>query len=158
MTATSNLERGQRWLDQVLEKMSLPCRTALDQERDWLVIDHHALTPDQLEALLGPQGAVLDALQFLANVTLNLGVDTEQQHPYTLELRGHRAQRLVELQSLAETAVAEVRQTGQPLALPPMSAAERRQMHTLLKVYAAIETSSSGQEPHRHLVIRPVGV
>ncbi len=151
--AIEQLTRGQVWLQEVLKLTGITVPVVIDPQRQWLVIDTQ--DPQQVKALLGDQGTVLDALQYLANVNLNLHLPTDAQFPFTLELAGYRAQRQQELAMLVKQVAAQVRSTGQEVAIPNLSAAERRQVHTLFQQYDDLETVSRGQEPERYLVVLP---
>lgn len=120
----------------------------------WLEIEAGKLTPDQVQALLGERGAVLDSIQYLANATLNLGVAPELQQAYTIDLQGYRVKRLIELRAIAEHAAAQVRATLQEFEIEALSSAERRQVHTFLKDCDDLVTESRGAEPDRRLVVR----
>lgn len=157
------VQQGQEWLETLLRSANLPCSVTvnpdkLDSEGScWLVVNEATLTPEQIPILIGPQGAVLDALQYLANTTLNLNKPEELQVAYTVELAGYRVQRQQELHQMAEVAVQGVRESGEEYEMVALSAAERRQVHTYLKAYEDLETYSRGREPDRRLVVRPVG-
>ena len=163
----SRMQRGQQWLETLLQKTGLPAdvkgeleTTALlngnVQEPDsyWLTIDQTNLTPEQIEVLIGAEGRVLDAIQYLANAILNLSQTQDQQASYTVELNGYRVRRQAQIQVLAENAAIEVRSSGKEVEIKSLSSAERRQVHTFLKDFTDLETFSRGKEPHRHLVVR----
>jgi spoIIIJ-associated protein len=157
------MQRGQQWLEQLLRLSRLPASVEATQESTalledkpsyWLTIDKTNLTPQQIQTLIGPEGASLDAIQYLANSILNLGQDEEHQAAYTIELDGYRLRRQAELQALAAHAAQKVRETGEEFELKSLSSAERRQIHTFLKECEDLETQSRGQEPDRRLVVR----
>lgn len=163
----SRMDRGQQWLKKLLPLMEVPAEVKAElqttagegddpHETDsyWLTIGHDLLTPEQIQILIGTEGTVLDAIQYLASVTLNLNQPQEQQAAYTIELDGYRVQRQAEIQAIAESAIEQVRATGKEVEIKSLSSAERRQIHTFLKDYQDLETFSRGKEPHRHLVIR----
>ncbi len=154
-------QRGVEWMESFLNFAHLPAQVqahekehAGEEDSCWLTIDESQLTPDQIEGLTGANGAVLDAIQYLVNTVLNIGRDKGEQQPYTVELAGYRVRRQAELMQMAEQAAQEVRETHQEVELSSLSAAERRQIHTLLKEYEELETYSRGKEPHRLLVVR----
>jgi spoIIIJ-associated protein len=120
-----------------------------------LTIDDQNLNPQQIRNLIGTDGSVLDAIQYLANSVLNLTQPPEEQASYTIELNGYRVKREAEIRALAEAASQEVRATGREVEIKSLSSAERRQIHTFLKEFSDLETFSRGKEPHRHLVVRP---
>lgn len=160
----SQMQRGQQWLEQLLgfahldvtvTAVALSETTQFQWEEScWLKIDDAALTAEQVQILIGTDGAVLDALQYLSNTVLNLGQPKEQQNAYTVELAGYRSRRQAELQAMAEQAALQVRETGEAFEMVALSAAERRQVHTFLKSFDGLETFSQGTEPDRRLVVR----
>ena len=153
-------QRGQQWLEEVLRLMGIPARVKASYAEEaqspafWLTIDETQLTPKQMEALMGSQAEPLDAVQYLANITLNLGLEPDSQSAFTIELNGYRLRRQQELCTLAEEVAQQVRKTGEESQIKSLSSAERRQMHNLLKEYRDLETYSQGQEPNRHLTVR----
>jgi spoIIIJ-associated protein len=121
----------------------------------WLILDHTLLSAEQLEVLTAENHKVLDALQYLVNATLNLGIDTAEKTAYTVELLGCREQRYLQLAQMAEDVAQQVRASGVAVEMTPLPAAERRLIHTLLSEEADLETVSRGQEPERRLVVEP---
>lgn len=162
----SQMHRGQQWLKELLLLMGVSAEVKAqlqatagegdDTEPDnyWLTIDQTLLKPEQIQNLIGAEGTVLDAIQYLANATVNLNQPQEKQAAYTIELDGYRVRRQAEIQAIAESAIEQVRATGKEVEIKSLSSAERRQIHTFLKEYQDLETFSRGKEPHRHLVIR----
>lgn len=168
------MQQGREWLQELLRLVDLPVDVQVaeqassnlgstesttsnsleDRANYWLTIDETGLTPEQIQQLTGTNGAVLDAIQYLANTILNLGQAEDQQKAYTLELAGYRARRQAELQAMAEQAAEQVRQTGQEVEMKALSSAERRQIHTFLQSYPDLETYSRGREPDRRLVVK----
>lgn len=161
------MQRGQKWLEELLRLTKTPAAVKVEKlatlslkeddsvEPDsyWLTIDETNLTPAQIQALIGVDGEALDAIQYLANTTVNLGQPEEEQAAYTVELAGYRVRRQAELLEMAEYAAEQVRLTGREFEMKSLSAAERRQVHTLLKDFPDLETYSRGKEPDRRLVV-----
>ncbi len=168
----SRMERGQEWLKTLLQLNGLSVdiegeietivsQDTVSQDEEspepdsyWLTIDETNLTPEQIEILTGPDGSVLDAIQYLANSILNLNQPQEEQASYTVELNGYRIKRFAEIRALAEAAAEQVRSSGQEVQIKSLSSAERRQVHTLFKEFSDLETFSRGKEPFRQLVVR----
>ncbi|MGJ5674814.1 MAG: protein jag [Nostochopsis sp.] len=167
MMTDSRMERGQQWLKTLLQFTGINTEIKGDlevakiiegesQEPDnyWLTIDHINMTPEQMQVLIGPDGVVLDAIQYLVNSTLNLNQNHEEQASYTVELNGYRINRQAEIRAIAEAAAEQVRVTAKEVEIKSLSSAERRQIHTFLKEFRDLETFSRGKEPHRNLVVR----
>ncbi len=156
---TSREQRGQQWLEEFLQYAAIPTSVRSEKSPEfwedtcWLVIDEKLLSLEQIQTLMGTEGDVLDSIQYLANTILNLGREAGQQGAFTVDLAGYRLRRYDELKAIAEQAAAEIRKTGTEVELKALSAAERRQVHTILKDYADLETQSRGQEPDRRLVV-----
>ncbi len=163
----SPIQRGQQWLERLLQLMGVSTNVeaklymaaaqisdSSEPDSYWLTIAQTNLQSEQIQALIGAEGSVLDAIQYLANATMNLNQPQEQQAAYIIELDEYRIRRQAEIQAIAESAIEQVRTTGQEVEIKSLSSAERRQIHTFLKDYQDLETFSRGKEPHRHLVIR----
>ena len=157
------LNRGKEWLEKVLTLSGIATTVDTQQPEGttaanyWLTIDSTALTSTQKELLIGSQGGTIDAIQYLANASLNIHAEADLQAGYTIELDGYRQRRAIELKIVADDAANRVRATGQDVTLQPMSSAERRQMHTFFDSdasYSDLSTESRGQEPDRRLVVK----
>jgi len=127
----------------------------------WLEINADSLQPDQIQRLIGQNAIVIDSLQYIANACLNNHVSSELSHPqnynfYTVELNGYRSKRLTDLQSLAETAVQQVREVQNEFVIKQLSSADRRYIHQFLEGFPDVETQSQGREPNRHLIVKLV--
>jgi spoIIIJ-associated protein len=108
---------------------------------------------DDLGLLIGRHGATIDALQHLAGRAAFR--DEDERKRVVVDAAGYRERREEVLTSTAERAVADALATDAPVELAPMSAAERRIVHTYLKDRAEVETHSEGDEPDRRLVVTP---
>ena len=152
---------GIEWLESLLRHQGLDVKVETSLAEDefgascWLTIQANGLSDEQIATLIGDQGQTLDAMQYLANTTLNLGRSPEEQQPYTIELAGHRAKRKAELIALATEAAETAQSTGEEFEIKALSSAERRQLHHFLGTYEGLETFSRGREPDRRLVVRP---
>lgn len=164
--ADPQAKAAEDWLKSVLSHCGLPVSVSTDSPDvaftrlnhfggHWLTLNAGDLSVEQMDVLLGSQGKVLDAMQYLVNATLNLGQDSTAQAAYTVELAGYREQRYLALAQMAEDVAAQVRQTGEEVEMSPLPPAERRLIHTLLSESPDLATFSRGQEPQRRLVVGP---
>jgi spoIIIJ-associated protein len=146
-----------QWLEQLLELTGFPAQVTVsqpDQLNHWLTIDRAALTPLQVDSLIGPEGATLDAIQYLANATFSR---SEEHSGLIVELDGYRQRRGAELKTIADRAAEQVRQSGDEYVMPPLSGAERRQLHSFFELepaYQDLSTYSRGLESDRRLVVK----
>ena len=155
-------QSGKEWLEQLLDAMYLNAEVhtegfetvSADSDSKWLNIDGSNFTPEQKDKLIGNKGEGIDAIQYLANTILNLDLDPEGQCSYVIELDGYRVRRNQELATLTREAIEKVRETGQEVEIPNLSAAERKQIHSLLESVDDLKSQSRGQEPNRNLVVQ----
>jgi spoIIIJ-associated protein len=106
-----------------------------------------------LGLLIGKHGQTIDAVQFLVNASLHRrglkGVEA------VIDAQGYRKRRERTLTEVALRAAEEVRRTGQPYALEPMTSTERKIVHTKVQELGGLATASEGLEPNRHVVVLP---
>jgi spoIIIJ-associated protein len=105
-----------------------------------------------LRRLVGADGEVLDALQELTRLAVQ--AKTGERSRLMLDIAGYRAGRRAELAEVARAAIAEVKETGEPMALEPMNPFERKVVHDVVAA-AGMLSDSEGVEPSRHVVVRP---
>ena len=159
----SQLSSGKEWLEQLLALMGIAAKVNTegfetvdaDSGSNWLSISADGLTEIQKQSLIGKKGESIDAIQYLANTTLNLNADPQQQNSFIIELDGYRVQRNQELTTLTQNAIARVQSTGEEVEIPSLSSAERKQIHSLLESIEGLRSESRGHEPNRKLVILP---
>ena len=109
---------------------------------------------DDLGILIGKHGSTIDAIQHLALRIAYRGGPAERQ--VVVDAAGYRERRESALQRAADRAVSDALDFGRPVELEPMTAAERRLVHTYLRDRSDIQTHSEGDEPDRRLVVTPV--
>ena len=107
------------------------------------------------QLLIGKLGANLDALQHIVRIMYRKATN-EDTFPFALDVDDYKDQRSLFLKDLARRAAAHVRKTKKPVSLEPMPPHERRIIHSYLSLYSDIGSESTGVEPRRKLIIRPV--
>ncbi len=122
------------------------------QTGDFLTVTIQAPTEGHL--FIGKNGQNLQALEHIMRIMVARHTGSTQG--VLVDVNDYRKARTVELTELAQKAAHTVRATGKPEALPPMSALERRIVHTELASHRDVATESIGQEPQRRIVIRPI--
>jgi spoIIIJ-associated protein len=103
--------------------------------------------------LIGKRGQTIDAIQYLANAILAREGD-ERRH-VLVDAAGYRGRRQAALERMADAAARDALARGEAVALEPMSAPERKLVHTYLQRRGDVETSSESTEPARHVVVTP---
>lgn len=151
--STHDLERegdiAADYLEALLDIADLDGDIDMDVERDRAMV---SIIGGDLSDLVGPDGRVLEALQELTRLAVTR--ETGDRSRLMLDVAGYRASRRAALAALAETAVAEVRRTGEPTKLAPMTAFERKVVHDVVAV-AGLRSESEGEGAARRVVVWP---
>ena len=105
---------------------------------------------EPLRALIGDDGETLEALQELTRLAVL--TSTGNRSRLVLDITGYRAGRAGELQRIAEEAVAQAKESGEDVALDPMSAYERKLVHDAVAALG-LHSESEGEGNRRHIVV-----
>ncbi|SDQ64149.1 spoIIIJ-associated protein [Thermostaphylospora chromogena] len=103
--------------------------------------------------LVGPNGEVLEALQELTRLAVHRRTGTRSR--LMLDVGGFRERKRAELTKLGTKIAAEVKRTGRPRSLQPMTPFERKIIHDAVAA-AGLHSESEGEEPNRYVVVMPV--
>ena len=106
-----------------------------------------------LSRLVGPEGATLDALQELTRLAVHR--ETGVRSRLMLDVGGYRAKRREELTDLGRRTAEQVRSSGEPVRLDPMTPFERKVVHDAVSALDGVASESEGEEPNRRIVVRP---
>ena len=112
------------------------------------------LTGEDLGYLIGRRGDTLDALQHLANYTINRGVEGHIR--INVDAECYRRKREDSLRRYANKKAQQVLKAHRRTTLEPMNAYERHVIHATLQDTDRITTYSIGTEPNRRVVIEYV--
>ena len=112
------------------------------------------LVGDDLGYLIGRRGDTLDAIQHLANYTVNR--DVEGHIRIKVDAESYREKREDSLRRYARKKAQQVLKARRRTTLEPMNAYERHVIHAALQDMDNITTHSTGTEPNRRVVIEYV--
>ena len=112
------------------------------------------LVGGDLGYLIGRRGDTLDAIQHLANYTINRGVDGHIR--INVDAECYREKREESLRRYARKKAQQVLKARRRTTLEPMNAYERHVIHAALQDMDNITTHSTGVEPNRGGVIEYV--
>ena len=112
------------------------------------------LVGDDLGYLIGRRGDTLDAIQHLANYTVNR--DVEGHIRINVDAEAYRQKREDSLRRYARKKAQQVLKNRRRTTLEPMNAYERHVIHASLQDMENITTHSTGTEPNRRVVIEYV--
>ena len=112
------------------------------------------LTGEDLGYLIGRRGDTLDALQHLANYSINRNVEGHIR--INVDAESYREKREESLHRYAQKKAQQVLKAHRRTTLEPMNAYERHVIHAALQDMDQITTYSVGTEPNRRVVIEYV--
>ena len=138
------------YLERLLDIADVDGDIDMDVEGDRAVV---AIVGDGLDALVGPNGATLDALQELTR--LAVVQQTGVRSRLMLDIGGWRAKRKTELTEVGTRAAHRVLESGEPVSLAPMTPFERKIVHDAIAAVDGVVSESEGVEPERRVVVLP---
>ncbi len=144
-------DRAQAVVERIADALGVGGEAVLEEREDEMVI---SIDDEDVGRLIGRHGQVIDAVQHLAYRAAF--VDRRGERRVVVDAGGYRERRAEALRGQADRAADDAARTERPVALPAMSAVERRLVHEYLRDRHDIETYSEGEEPDRHLVVAAI--
>ena len=144
--------RLREFLERVCRALGAGASIAIRENESELVAE---VSGHDLGLLIGKRGQTIDAVQFLANAVVWKPGDERKR--VVVDAAGYRERRRTSLERLAERAASDAVRSATPVALEPMSAAERKIVHLHLQEREDVVTSSEGMEPNRRVIVSPAG-
>ena len=103
--------------------------------------------------LIGRNGQTLKAL---TTVVKQVVYNEINEYPYLiLDVENYKEKQVKHLERLAKNIAREVAHTKNPVELENMNSYERRVIHNILSDNKYVYTESVGEEPNRHVVVKP---
>jgi spoIIIJ-associated protein len=138
------------YLERLLDIVDYDGDIDLDVENGRAMV---AIVGSDLQPLIGPAGATLDALQELTRLAVQQ--QTGVRSRLMLDVSGHRRARRNELTALAKQTADEVVKSGEAVRLAPMNPFERKVVHDAISATDGVTSESEGEEPNRRVVVLP---
>ena len=110
---------------------------------------------EDASALIGHHGDTLDALQYLANLASarKNSKGERDKSRVTIDIEGYRKKREETLRALARRMAAKALRNKRSVMLEPMTAYERRIIHSEIQGIEGVSTNSIGSDNNRKIVI-----
>lgn len=140
------------YLEGLLDIADLDGDIDMDVEADRAAVSIISDSARDLQKLVGRDGEVLEALQELTRLAVHR--ETGDRSRLMLDIAGFRAKKRTELAELGAKAADEVKSTGEPVKLDPMTPFERKVVHDAVAA-AGLRSESEGEEPQRFVVVLP---
>ena len=137
-------------VQEIVKAMGINGSLEIQKKDKYLKIN---MISDNNSILIGRNGKTIEALQTLVrqiilnkiNVFVNIIIDVEE----------YKEKQKSNLEFLAKKLAKQVIMTKQEIKMERMNSYERMVVHNVLTNFKGIKTESEGEEPERHVVIKP---
>ncbi len=143
-----NSIEGKDFLEGLLKILSIKGEVKELEKEDEVFYN---LIGEEVSSLIGYRGESLNSLQFLLSV---INGKNRKNKKVRLDIDGYREKREETLIALAKRVAKKVEKTGHQTKLEPMSAYERRVIHSTISQFEGLVSISKGEEPFRYLIIK----
>lgn len=143
------IKKVEDFIKNFIEKANLnDVQYNISNEKDKIFIN---INGKEASCLIGYRGEVLNSLQNILTAMANR--NSISKITIILDVEEYREKRKKVLESLAEKMAASVIKKQKRIVLEPMTAYERKIIHSKLQLNKEVETHSIGEEPYRKVVI-----
>lgn len=146
---TESIEKIKKFLDEFVSKLpSEDLKYEVEEEGNVIKVN---IDGKDTGYLIGYRGEVLNSIQtIISNIASK---STKEKIRVLVNIGGFREKREKDLQNLATKIAGTVIKTRKEITLEPMSAYERKIIHTKLQENDKVKTYSIGEEPYRKVVV-----
>lgn len=138
------------FINNLISKMGLDCVATIKEEDDAFYV---SISGKDTSTVIGYRGDVLDCVQYLTLLVVNKSCDLKKR--IIIDGENYREKRTIVLSKLAKKLAIQAAKTRKTVSLEPMNPFERRIIHSALADDRYVTTESEGEEPNRHIVIKP---
>jgi spoIIIJ-associated protein len=149
--APEKVERALGFCRGLFERLGAAVDVAVKETPDAIGVSLTARPGNTVEL----NSALVEAAQYLVNRVVN--PRAEGRKWVNLDVGGFREEGDPAIQAMAESLAATAKRTGQVIAIAPISARDRRQVHLALVNVEGVTTRSEGEGIFRQLLVIPAG-
>jgi len=145
-------EAARALVQEILDKMQLLTLVSIKEEaEDTISLE---IKGEDMGRIIGREGATIDSLQYISSIILSKR--SARRIRVLVDAEGYRERRQKVVTEDAQNIAKEVETTGKEMAMPPMSAADRRLVHIYIQEkYPGLTSFSKGEGANRQVVITP---
>lgn len=138
------------FLKEIVNNLGLEVTFETKKVEDRVVIKMYS---NNNNILIGHNGNTIKALENLVRQKIQL--ETGMFFIISLDVENYKDKKISRLERLAKQTAREVKRTHIDVHLENMNSYERRIIHNKLTNFKGVTTVSEGQEPNRHIIIKP---
>lgn len=146
----SSIQFAKKYLEDILSFFGLNVDVYATSE-DGEVIELNVPSTHMNGFLIGNRGDSMRSMQYLISMALKSGGYKVTR--VNVDIADYKKQRASRLEERATEWLEKVKESGEPMDLKPMNAADRRTIHRLAGEHG-LETESVGEGRDRHIVLK----
>ena len=140
------------FLEGVVANFKIDATVSIRMEEERII---GSVDGSEIGLLIGPKAGTLLALQDITRTVVQRHAAGRKTNRLSVDVGGYRERRKASLIVFTEKQAETVKETGNPLSLEPMGAADRKIIHDAASEIDGITSSSDGEEPRRRVVLQP---
>ncbi|MCL2447116.1 MAG: KH domain-containing protein [Oscillospiraceae bacterium] len=148
----TEFSKAEQYIKTVLRHMGVQESTVLTMEEDDGV-RFSLQCGDDDGYVIGRRGETLDSLQYLVRLVISRGRDDYRR--VSVNVADYRETREQNLRDLAIVNAGKAKKFGRNMLMPPMSAYDRRTVHTVIQEIEGVSSHSVGEGSDRRVVVAP---
>lgn len=137
-----------KFLGEFLNKISSNIEYKVEETEEYVNV---TISGEEASRLIGYRGEALNSLQIILTTIANKGQESGAK--VILDIENYKDTRKKTLEELSEKIEKTVTRTGKSITLEPMTAYERKIIHTKLQDSKTVKTYSIGENDRRRVVI-----
>lgn len=138
-------------IEEIISNMGLEVSIEISNKEDRPI---YRVYSNNDKVLIGKNGNTLKSLELLVKqAILN---ETGVYYKFSIDVSDYKEKNIKRLENFAKRMAKEVQKTNVEVTLDNMTSYERRIVHNCLANFKGIKTESEGEEPNRHVVIKPL--
>lgn len=151
ITLIEVIKDANEFLENVLTNMGINVKTEYKiHDRKFDI----QMSSDNNQLLIGKNGQTLKSLEILIKQYI---LNKYNYHiSVSLDVENYKEKRIKNIEYLAKKTAKEVITTKIEVSLENMNSFERRVVHNALSNFKGVTTISEGEDPNRHVIIKPV--
>lgn len=148
---TDIVEYVKDFITRLLSKMGVEVISLVDKSKDNQI--NITINSNKDALLIGKEGKNLKALELVVKQNVYNLIGTYLY--LILNVANYNERHEKYLQTLAKKIANEVKHTNQQVIMDNMNSYERRIIHNALANFKGVATISEGEEPNRHIIVKP---
>jgi spoIIIJ-associated protein len=139
-------------VDKMISLMGLELETFVEERETMFYVN---VTGEDSAIFIGKHGESIEQFQTVINYIYNKDKSRDESKHITIDSNKYAERRTETLTNLAKRSAGKVIREHKDFKFEAMNSYERRVIHNILSENKRVYTISEGEEPNRHVVVKP---